>query len=282
MVALEKTYPPYSGTEPYLHFCFSEGSGKKARALLQKLFLRGVRVWYGADRASDRRTREQNDRRMLGADVTVVYLDDFFRNDPAAKSRLLACQRAGQRIICLNTDGGDSRLSLGLHGSAVEVPLSKNASAADAESALLHADGFSQELIGEPAAAKGFRLKAVVGILAALTVLLLAAGALWLYLHQSGKIPSDPTQTDTVSFADEEIRKAVRRALDGGAFTEERLSGVTELRLECDTLPADLSDLSLLPNLSCIELRQSAAIGAPEQVSALSDVYEIVLIGGGS
>ena len=90
MASLETLYPPYAGTEPYLHLCFAKASGKKVRALLRRLMLRGVRVWYAAGTAADRKTHEQRERHMLSADLTVVYLDDAFRNDATAKSRLLA------------------------------------------------------------------------------------------------------------------------------------------------------------------------------------------------
>ena len=101
---------------------------------------------------------------MLSAALTVLLLDEALRSDPSAKGRLLACQSAGQRIVCLNTDGGDSGLSIGLHASAEEIRFSRGASAEDLERELVRADGFSRELIGEPAKVKrsGFRTAAVV------------------------------------------------------------------------------------------------------------------------
>lgn len=279
MDALNKAYAPYTGAEPYLYLCFSEASGKRAAVLLRRLAERGVRVWYCTQVGTDRVVRESMHERMLNAALTVVYLDDNFRSDPIAKSRLLACQRSGQKIVCLNTDGGDGGLSIGLHADAVEVRLSRGASAADAERALLHADGFSQALIGEPAQTGGRLFHRLTGILIGVTVALLAAGALWFFLHRVPPAPP-PVEQDTVTFADETIREAVRGALGGGPIDADRLGDVTVLRLPGDAIPADLSDLTLLPSLNTIELSQTAASG----VSAHPELYAytIELYGGAS
>ena len=261
MKALAKSFAPYAGTEPYLHLCFSEASKKKVRAFLRRLYARGVRVWYCADVSANRLEREETERRMLGARVTVVYLDEAFRNDAAAKSRLLTCQRNGQPVICLNTDGGDS------------------AAADDAEFALLHADGFSQELIGEPVAPSGSGLKILIGVILGAVAALLIAGVLW-YLFHTPAQAEPPEQTDSVTFADETVREAVRDVIGGGLITEDRLSGVTTLRLEGDTLPDTLTDLALLPALETVVLSQRAAAGvsAHPELSA----YTIELYGGAS
>ncbi len=280
MNALSKAYPPYAGDEPYLHFCFSEASGRKALALLRRLRTRGVRVWYCPAASADRKEREANERRMRGARLTVVYLDEAFRNDPAAKSRLLTCQRDGQRIVCLNTDRGDGGLSVGLHANAYEAKLSRGASADEAERALIRAEGFSQELIGAPETPRRGGLRILTGVTVAVTVLLLAAGALRYLLLRPKTRAAGPDPADTVTFSNADVREAVRGALGGGALTEERLNTVTVLRLEGDALPDDLSDLSLLPSLETIELTQTAAQDVYSH-PALSD-YTLVLIGGAS
>ncbi len=259
MTALEKTYPAYLGNEPYLHLCFSEKSSKKVLALLRRLRLRGVRVWYGAEVSSDRSAREAAHERMIGAALTVIYLDETFRNDPIAKSKLLACQREKHRMICLNTDGGDGGLSIGLHADACEVKLNRNASAEEMERALLHADGFSQELIGTPEKETN-RLKILTVIIIAVTAALLAAGGLYFLQHRKAVPTEEPNvPTDTVMIENETIRESVRNSLGGGLLTEENLQKVTMLRLEGNTLPDDLSALKLLPALETIELSQSAA-----------------------
>lgn len=278
MTALETLYPPYDGTEPYLHLCFAEASGKKVRALLRRLSARGVRVWYASGAAADRGELERRERRMLSADLTVVYLDEAFRGDASAKSRLLACQRTGQPVVCLNTDGGDSGLSIGLHATAAEIKLNPIDSVKDTERALLHAEGFSQALIGEPVKRKRSGLKIFTRVLIAAAVLLVAAGALWFFLLRPERQDEILSQSDTVTFADKTVRETVRRTLGGGILTEERLSEITVLHFG-GALPEDLSDLSMLPALETVEITQSAAKDAYSLHPELS-AYTVVLIGG--
>ena len=281
MTALEKSYPAYLGNEPYLHLCFSEKSSKKVLALLRRLRLRGVRVWYGAEASSDRSIREAMHERMVGAALTVIYLDEAFRSDPIAKSKLLACQREKHRMICLNTDGGDGGLSIGLHADACEVKLNRGASAEEAERALLHADGFSQELIGTPEKPERKRVRILTIIVIIAAAALLTAGALYFLQHRNVTPPEEPTvPTDTVTIEDERIREAISNSLGGGLLTEENLQTVTVLRLEGDTLPDDLSALKLLPALETIELSQPAA-GKASAYPELSG-YTIELYGGAS
>lgn len=290
MASYEKQYPPYTGNDPYLFLCFSAPAGKKTLGLLNRLCLRGVRVWYPLKNTAARAEREASDRRMLSASLTVILLDEAFRNDPAAKGRLLACQRAGHRIVCLNTDGGDSGLSIGLLPGAEEIRFLRGARAEELEYELIRSEGFSRELIGDPGKQKIPFFKTAVILTLSLAALLLAAGLIRYFFvpRPIGPVPPSSEQTlvpqvtalpgDTVSFSDASVREAVRNALGGGFLTKERLSGVTSLRLEGDQLPEDLSDLSLLPSLKTVLLSQVAATGVPSQ-SELSG-YEIELYGG--
>lgn len=296
MAAYEKQYPPYSGNDPYLFLCFSSGSGKKARALLSCLFARGVRVWYAPGRSGTRAEREASDSRMLSASLTVILLDEAFRSDPSAKSMLLACQRAGHPIVCLNTDGGDSGLSIGLVKGADEIRFSRSASAEEYESGLIRSRCFSRELIGTPIRGKNAFFRTAVIVTLTLAALLLAAGIVRLVfgVRKERPVPIEPQDHsglqgtaqpeatdepgDTVPFSDETVREAVRSSLGGGLLTEERLREVVSLRLEEDTLPADLSDLALLPSLETILLNQSAAKEVPSR-NELSP-YTIELYGG--
>lgn len=276
MAKMTELFPPYDGNEPYLYLCFSDASGKKAKAFLRRLYRRGVRVWYGAEASADRAAREAMNARMLGAALTVVYLDDAFRGDPATKSRLLVCQRSGQRIVCLNTDGGDSGLSIGLHADAEEIRLGRNDGAEDMEQALLHAKGFSQALIGEPVHGKNSPVKRIAILLIAAALLLAASGALiWLLRREK---PTPPETSDTVVFSDAVVREAVRSALGGGVITEERLSAVTYVMLPGETLPDTLSDLLLLPALETVALSQTAAKDAPDRPELAG--FTIELYGG--
>ena len=276
MAKMTELFPPYAGNEPYLYLCFPEASGKKVKTLLRRLYRRGVRVWYGTEASADRSAREAMNGRMLGASLTVVYLDEAFRGDPAAKSRLLACQRSGQRIVCLNTDGGDSGLSIGLHADAEEIQLGRNDGAEAAEQALLRARGFSQTLIGEPILKKSSPVKRIAVLLIAAALLLAACGALIWLLRREKPIP--PEEADTVAFSDAAVREAVRSALGGGVITEERLSDVVSLKLPGDALPDTLSDLLLLPALETVVLSQSAAKDVPDRPELAG--YTIELYGG--
>ena len=107
-------YPPYEGAEPYVFLCFSDRDERKVRPLLRRLLLRGCRVWYCVGYAPDRAGETARRRRMLEAGLTVLYLTDNARQDTELKNYLLACQNAHRPILVLNTDGGDSGLSLGL------------------------------------------------------------------------------------------------------------------------------------------------------------------------
>ena len=273
---------PYTGNEPYLHLCFSEASAGKVRAFLRRLHRRGVRVWYCRENPAGRKARAQMEQSMLGARTTLVYLDEAFRNDPAAKSRLLTCQQSGQPVICLNTDGGDGGLSIGLHTNACEIRLGRNASAGEAENALLRAAGFSQELIGEPVRDGYGVLPILSGLLIVLTLVAILAGIWWFLKHRSEQkedtAPQTEAEKETLFVADEALREMIRDALGGGDLTAENLQRLTTLRLSGDTLPADLSDLSRLPALKTIELSQLAAkeIASHPELA----VYTIELYGG--
>lgn len=280
MIAIEKTNPPYDGAEPYLHLCFSQASEKKVRGLLRRLRRRGVRVYCDTGAASERAAREAAAARMIGAALTVVYLDEAFRRDPAAKSRMLFCQRSGQRMVCLNTDGGDGLLSIGLHPDATEIVLSRTDGAEETERALIHADGFSQELIGEPEGPTVPIGRILTGVFAALTAALLLFGAIrYVRNREQRGQQAMPAQSDTVTFADATVREAVRDALGGGALTEQRLKEITTLRLGGDALPETLSDLALLENLETVVLSQTAAADAARHPEL--HAYTVELYGGG-
>ena len=213
---------------------------------------------------------------MFGASLVLVYLTAAFRADTEAKAHALACQMRGQKLLCLNTDGGNAGLSIGLHPDTPQLQL-KGATPEEIEDALLRADGFTQELIGEPVriGAQWVRTLAIVTVVLAALVL----GGTLAYSYLRPKDTSEPlTQPeDTVTFSDPLLTEAVRDAV-GGPITEEALLSVTALRFSL--LPSDLSELSRLPNLTRIELDQSTAIAASEQVWTLSDTYEVVLRGG--
>ena len=273
-MSMVKTFPPYAGKEPYLYLCFADADEKRMTPLLKRLWRRGVRVWYAADDGTSAEKLRANEERMRGAALVVLYLDEAFRADLTAKGRALACSMRGQAILCLNTDGGDSGLSIGLPSDTPTLFLT-GASPEEIEDALLRAKGFTQDLLGPPQKEKSHRVRTLAVTVAVLAALLLG-GALFygrLFLPDAG----EPQKEDTVFFSDPTLTAAVRGAING-PITEESLSGVTTLRFTA--LPKDLSELALLPNLTRIELTQDAVLSNAERVLTLSDTYEIVLIGG--
>ena len=269
-----KAFPPYAGKEPYLYLCFSDADQKRVRPLLGRLWRRGVRVWYAADNGATAQALRANEERMRSAALVVLYLDDAFRADVTAKGRALACHMRGQTLLCLNTDGGDSGLSIGLPSDTPTLSL-EGASPHEIEAALLRAKGFTQDLLGPPQKEASHWVRALAVTVAVLAALLLT-GAL-LYGRFSAPDAVEPQETDTVFFSDPTLTAAVRSAING-LITEVSLPGVTTLRLSA--LPEDLSELALLPNLTRIELTQDAVLSDAERVLTLSDTYEIVLIGG--
>ena len=267
-------FPPYAGNKPYLYLCFSDADRKRVQKLLKRLWRRGVRVWYAAESGTTAEALRSNEARMRGAALVVLYVDEAFRADVTAKSRALACHTRGQTILCLNTDGGDSGLSIGLPSDTPTLSLT-GASPEEIEDALLRANGFTQALLGSPQKGASHRVRTLAVTIAAVALLLLAGVLLYrrLFPPDAGK----PQKADTVFFSDPTMTAAVRGAVNG-PITKESLSGVTVLRLSA--LPKDLSGLALLENLERIELTQDAVVSDAERVLTLSDAYEIVLIGG--
>ncbi len=286
----ETYYPPCGGEEPYIHLCFSDRDERKVRPLLRRLLLRGCRVWYCVGQPRDRTAQMDRNRRMLGAGLTVLYLTAAARADTELKNQLLVCQKMRQPILVLNTDGGDSGLSLGLTGVA-SASLS-GGRASDAVDAILHGQGFSQAFMGDPQPVYDRLWMRRTNRFLLLFALLLAVGAgVYIYLHPP-VIPSEPDETDTdevevieatpepqdtVHIEDEALQAAARAAIGGGLLTEEALKTVETLSLSA--LPQSLEELSLFPNLTTLLLSQEAAKTVPQQPE-LYDQYTLIVAGG--
>lgn len=273
----ETYYPPYEGEEAYIHLCFSDRDERKVRPLLRLLLLRGCRVWYCMGEARDRNSQTARNRRMLGAGLTVLYLTETARGDTELKNRLLVCQMKQQPILVLNTDGGDSGLSVGFTGQT-SANLT-GGSAADAVDAILHGEGFSQAFLGDPLPVYDHMLlRRVSAALLVLTVLLAAGAGAYVYFNPPEvPVAEEPEPVDSVIIEDEALREAVRAAIGGGLITEESLATVEKLYL--DQLPENMDDLALLPHLSTLILSQEAAQAAPGQPD-LYDSYALILAGG--
>ena len=272
-----KKYPPYEGGEPYLYFAFAEADAGKVWEVMRLLLERGCRVWYclGPASSPDEVLRRQN--RYKGAALTLVYLSDASCKDPNTKSNVLVNQSTDSPILCLDPDGKDRRLAMGLAETVPHIPLYKLRSSEELEEALLHAEGFSQDLLGEPVkiANEGTIYRKLTAVFSALAIILLIF--LLLGIRKAGSAQTQIEQMDEVKFSDPVIMTAVREAAGGGALTEESISGITSISLT--EMPGSWDDLSLLPALTEIRLPQESLLGddpLPE------GDYTIRLQGGGS
>ena len=270
---LQRIYPPYEGRDPYLFLCFSDADASAVEPLLKRLCGRGCRVWYSIGRSADVNVLAHRQERANGAALTVLYLSDRARSDTDVKSAVLLAQSRGCPIICLDTDREDSGLSMGLTEQARHIPAWRLPSAEAVETELIRTEGFSQELIGEECIDPGISYKKrLIRRLVTATLLLALAGGL--SGHFLGWFA--PRPADTVSFTDPALEAAARRAVGGGALTEESLAAVTTLRL--DAFPEKSDELTEFPSLMRLEIPQSAAAQA---VPLLDDAgYRIVLYGG--
>lgn len=268
MARFSELFPPYGGDQPYLYFCFSDADKDRLRPLFRRLYERGCRIWYPTGHSGTVAERERRDARMRKARLVVLYQTKRARTDQAVKSAVLVCQEKSIPIISVDVDNAESTLSMGLDSRAVHIKLR---SVDAAEAALLHADGFSQELIGPPLPVRKKAVLAIAAAIVAAAFLLIGAAVLVRRL----RAPSIEKTGDTVFFSDPVLTAAVRDALSGEPITEDSIVTVTTLRF--DTLPERTDEFALLSNLSRIELNQANAADA----ASLIDRYEIVLTGGG-
>lgn len=269
-----KEYPPYEGAEPYLYLAFVEADKGKVWEFLRLLLARGCRVWYARGQAGSPEELLRRQVRYKGAALTLLYLTDRACGDPDTKSAVLVNQKAGRPILCIDPDGKDRRLAMGLREDAPHISVRDCRDSAQLEDALLHADGFSQDLIGDPVQIRGRsffdRLTLLFGILAAVLLLFFVVSAL-----RTGRSPS--AAEDEVTFSDSVILTAVRKSAGRSPLTEESVSEITSVTL--DSMPQSWEDLALLPSLREIRIPQEALLG--EDPLPEGD-YAIILTGGGS
>ena len=267
-----KSVPPYEGERPYLYFAFTDQDEKKVWKLIRPLLERGCRVWYCFGPAGSAEELLRRQQRSSGAAMTLLYLSDAACADKDTKSNVLVNQKYCRPILCLDPDGEDRRLRMGLREDVAHVPLYSLSGGDEIEDAIVHAEGFSQEIIGEPVRIRTGnilgRLSAILCLLAILLSALAFSG--YRYFHWF-----TPEPQDEVLFSDPVILSGVRKAARGGPITGEYAGALTELRL--DAMPESWDDLSLLPSLERIEIPQQALVGD----DALPEGgYTIELIGG--
>ncbi len=263
----QKKYPPYEGDLPYIYFAFSDADSGNVWKIMRILLSRGCRVWYttGASGHSGELLRRQN--RACGASLTLLYLTNAIVKDDEAKSAVLVNQSNDKPILCLDTDGIDRHLAMGLREST--PLLAMNAGLAKLEEQLIRSDGFTQDLLDEPVDLGRSNL------LSKFTLLLTVLAAALLVVSLLGNRWFRPQYHDTVQIADPVILDAARAAAGGGSLTEETIAEVTAIRLE--GLPESWDDLSRLPALQQIAIPQEAAMQAEDLPI---QQYRIVLYGG--
>ncbi len=266
-----KKAPPYEGDEPYLYFAFADGDRSRVWKLMRLLVNRGCRVWYSVGPAGSAEELLRRQRRAADAALTLLYLTDAACADQDIKSSVLVNQKYGRPIVCLDPDGTDRRLKMGLRESVPHVPLYEHTREEDLESAIIHAEGFSQDIIGEAGHIdKDYFLWILSRHLFRLALILAVTTFVGVrYFHWF-----QPKIVDEVTFSDPVILAAMRQAAGGGSITEELASSVEVLWL--DGVPEDWDELSELPALERIRLPQDAVTADTE----LPEGYVIELSGG--
>ena len=270
----QKRYPPYEGSEPYLYFAFAEADSAKAWQIMRILLERGCRVWYGSGPSGNADELQRRQERAEDANLTLLYLTDAACADKDTKSNILVNQKNGKHILCLDPDGADRRLSMGLYETVPHLPLYRLKSRKEIENAVIRAEGFSQEILGEPVRVEGsgslVKLPALFCVLAVLLALASFIGGRYLRWFQ-------PEVPDEVPFTDPVILSAVRNAARGGAITEDLVSEITVLRLS--GMPESWEELEKLPALTTVTLPQQALL---EEGTLPDGDITVELTGGGA
>lgn len=267
MTNWQKKYPPYEGNEPYLYFAFADADVRKVQRVMQVLLNRGCRVWYCTGPAGSSAELLRRQARANGAALTLLYLTDALEADKDSKTMIMRNQKDNKALLCLDTDRKNHNLAMDIHESTPTIALYQMKNDAQLESALIRAEGFTQNMLGTPVRLRGSWLSRLTGAFFLLTVLLIAGGVLY---FRNGQ-----TYDDTVHFADPLIREAARVAAGGGALTEDSVAQIRMIRLE--ELPDSWEDLVLLEQLQSIVLPQDAVTSG---AVLPDDSYRIVLSGG--
>ncbi len=267
-----KQAPPYEGDQPYLYLAFAREDAGRVWKLLRPLLARGCRVWYCVGPAGSAEELLRRQERCKKAALTVVYLTDALCADRDSKSAVLVNQKYNRPILCLDPDEKDRRLSMNLRETVPHVCLYQ-LPGGEWESAVLHAEGFSQDILGEPIRIgnDGALIKRLTLSFCALALLLAAVS--FAGFRVFGWF--SPAARDELQISDPVLQAAVRQALGGGAITEERASEVSFLRFR--ELPESWEALSLLPALERIELPQQTLLDGGE----LPDGDYVIELGGG-
>ena len=264
MKSWQKKYPPYVGEEPYAYFAFADADSRKVKKVIGIMAKRGFRLWYSTGKAGSAEELMLRQEKAANAEVTFLYLSDAAVSDKSIKSLILANQSNEKTIVCLDSDGRDRRLAMGLRESVQLIPL-YSLSGKMLDDALIKADGVSQQIIGESVIIYS-PWKAVI-VLLILSALIAAGG----YYYAACLKP----EPDTVFFNDGILTVAARDAVGGGALTEENIGEITELSLP--DIPESWDELEKFISLEKIILPQDKICGFTGE---LPEKYTVAISGG--
>ena len=269
-----REFPPYEGDSPYLYFAFAEADSRRVWEYLRLLYERGCRVWYSRGKADGPEEVLRRQARYRGAALTLVYLSDEACRDQNTKSSVLVNQQFDSPIICLDPDGRDRVLAMGLRESVPHIPLYRIRSREELEDAIFHAEGFSQELLGEPVK---IRKASIIPKLSLMFCVLAVVLSVLFFTGVRERVSEVIQVSDEVELSDPVLLSAVRKAAGGGAITQELVE--TLKAIDLSGMPENWDDLELLPSLEEIRIPQEALLdGAPLPEGE----YTIILTGGGT
>ena len=240
-----RDFPPYEGDGPYLYFAFAEADSKKVREYMRLLYERGCRVWYSCGKADGPEEVLRRQERYRGSALTMVYLSDEACRDQNTKSSVLVNQKFDSPIVCLDPDGKDRVLAMGLRESVPHIPLYRIRGREALEDALFCA------------------LAVVLSVL--------------FFTGVRESVTEVIQITDEVELRDPVFLSAVRKAARGGAITQELADNLKSVDLS--GMPESWDDLALLPSLEEIRIPQEALLGGAPLPEG---EYTILLTGGGS
>ena len=273
-----RKYPPYEGEEPYIYLAFAEADRGKVWEILRPLLERGCRVWYNQGRADSPEEVVRRQARYRGAALTLLYLTDEACGDHNTKSNVLVNQNDDAPILCLDPDGKDRRLAMGLKENIPHIPLYNLRGEEQLVDAIIHAEGFSQELLGEPVKISDESGgKSIFGKLTLLFCILAIVMTILFFLGARNAAPSETEAIEQVTFSDPVLYSAVKEEVGKGPITEETIFGITAITLS--GMPENWEDLSLLPSLQKIRIPQKALLG---EEPLPEGEYTIELVGGGT
>ena len=269
-----REFPPYEGDSPYLYFAFAEADSRRVWEYLRLLYERGCRVWYSRGKADGPEEVLRRQARYRGAALTLVYLSDEACRDQNTKSSVLVNQQFDSPIICLDPDGKDRVLAMGLRESVPHIPLYRIRSKEELEDAIFHSEGFSQELLGEPVK---IRKASIIPKLSLMFCVLAVVLSVLFFSGVRERVSEVIQVSDEVELSDPVLLSAVRKAAGGGAITQELVE--TLKAIDLSGMPENWDDLELLPSLEEIRIPQEALLdGAPLPEGE----YTIILTGGGT